>query len=66
VGNTLRKLGRYAEALEQYTSFTRVSAKLKTTSTFVNWFAHLPELWMRVHGPQECLRRMARCGSGAC
>lgn len=51
VGNTLRKLGRYAEALEQYTSFTRVSAKLKTTSTFVNWFAHLPELWMRVHGP---------------
>lgn len=60
VGNTLRKLGRYREALEKYEQLCKQSSKMHSIGTFTNWFAHLPELWLRVHGPQECLKRMHR------
>lgn len=39
VGNTLRKLGRYREALEQYEQLARLSPKPLTQGPFQNWQA---------------------------
>lgn len=60
VGNTLRKLGRCALALEKYERLCKLSSHLKIVGWKPNWHAHLPELWLRVYGPQQCLARAAR------
>lgn len=62
VGNTLRKLGRYREALEAYEKLGQLNPKVPRMGHFVlNWKAHLPELWLRELGPKQCLARMSRC-----
>jgi hypothetical protein len=39
--------------------------QLCSPSFLAHRFTHLPELWLRVHGPKECLRRMGRLAWGA-
>eukprot|EP00887_Chlorella_sp_A99_P001100 scaffold14.g1100.t1 len=56
--NTLRMLGRHAEALEKLERWARHCKGLGYGSTFINGHVHLPELWYRVHGPGEAARRM--------
>ncbi|GAB4816563.1 hypothetical protein N2152v2_003609 [Parachlorella kessleri] len=65
VGNTLRKLGRYREALERYEVLVRHCPRPNTHSSFCNFHAHMPELWYRVHGPEECLKRVRSSSSGS-
>jgi hypothetical protein len=42
VGNTLRKLGQYGEALEKYELLAKRCRKPSTYSSFHNFHAHLP------------------------
>jgi tetratricopeptide (TPR) repeat protein len=59
VGNTLRKMGRYAEALPYYEQLSELNAEFPSSSpTFLDYNAHLPQLWFEVFGPEECLKRM--------
>ena len=54
-GNTLRKLGRAAEALKFYEALVPLQTEIAAGSGFVNFHCHLPELWLRAHGPAKTL-----------
>ena len=60
VSNTLRKLGR--PALEVYEVLRSHQADMNSGGSFVNFHTHLPELWLRVHGPAKTLELALRCG----
>lgn len=57
MGNTLRKMGHYAEALKKFEELQEYNPAPHNYSSYFNFHALLPELWYRVHGPKECLRR---------
>jgi tetratricopeptide (TPR) repeat protein len=59
VGNTLRKMGKCKEALPYYEQLIKLKLQYKPTSlTYLNYNAHLPQLWFEAFGPEECLKKM--------
>lgn len=53
-------MGRAAEALECYETLLQYQTEIVTD---LPYHTHLPELWLRVHGPAEALELVLRCVS---
>ena len=67
VGNTLRKMGRYEEALPYYEKLAKLEQRPGSSSmSYINFNAHLPELWFRIYGPEECLKRALKYKNNEC
>jgi len=65
-GNTLRKMGKYKEALVYYEKLAELDQNSCSGGNYINFNAHVPELWLRVHGPEECLKRAVKYKNKDC
>jgi tetratricopeptide (TPR) repeat protein len=67
VGNTLRKMGKYEEALPYYEKLATMEQRPGSSGmSYINYNAHLPELWFRIYGPEECLKRALKYKNSQC
>jgi tetratricopeptide (TPR) repeat protein len=67
VGNTLRKMKRAKEALPYYEKLAELDESDGSSGgSYINYHAHLPELWLRAFGPEECLKRAVKYKNGGC
>jgi tetratricopeptide (TPR) repeat protein len=66
-GNTLRKMKRYKEALPYYEKLSKlISGPGSSAMSFLNFNAHLPEIWLGGFGAEECVQRALRYCNRAC